>query len=387
MLLAPITCAESKPRLLWIAVKLFDKSVDKATWVETANHLAETFQVCFLTGWRDSPARLCIAGRPVRYFQQFGGGGLRKITRRLLMKRSVRMEIARLRPQVVVLNCLDDVSVLDEVVRNCKGCGCIPIFDVRTLPTTDSSSPAFHRFERTLAFAAMHFAGVTYITEEMKEYCSRRFHLPDHRSAIWSSGVNSDLFNMAPMMPEEEPFRLIYHGGIISVSRGLDRLIQAISLLGDLDVRLTLVSSLREPEAVVWIQRLNLKDRVALVDSIPYGDVPGIIQKHHAGVLPLPSCDVWNTSSPIKLYEYMSCGRPVIVTDIPAHRNVLDGMPFAFFAHDASPKALAEAIRCAYAARGSFVDLGGLARRQVLKMHTWKHQAELLGQFITKLME
>ncbi len=155
----------------------------------------------------------------------------------------------------------------------------------------------------------------------------------------------------------------------------------------DIDARLTLISSLREQAVLEWIDRLGLKERVTLIDTIPHQEVPAQIQRHHAGILPFPPCDAWNTSSPIKLFEYMACGKPVIVTDIPAHRNVLNGKPFAFFARDASPEALAGAIRQAYAARNQFLELGRLARQQVLAQHTWAQQAERLSAFLGQLLE
>ena len=83
----------------------------------------------------------------------------------------------------------------------------------------------------------------------------------------------------------------------------------------------------------------------------------------------------------------MACGKPVIVTDIPAHRNVLDGQPFAFFAIDATPQALAGAIRQACSERENFPSLGALARQQALARHTWARQADRLGtmlKFVTQ---
>ena len=99
-----------------------------------------------------------------------------------------------------------------------------------------------------------------------------------------------------------------------------------------------------------------------------------------------PSCDAWNTSSPIKLFEYLACGRPVIVTNIPAHRDVLNGKPYAFFSADASPVALADTIRKAHAAREQFAELGAMARNQVEQHHTWAQQASRLNTFLDKVI-
>ena len=376
-----------KPRLLWIAVKLFDKSVDKATWLEMMKCLGDDFDVHFLTAWRDEPQDISVCGKPVRYFPQFGRGIPRKVTRRLLMRKAARQEIDGLSPDVILLNCNNNIGLAKTVLKASNRIQAPVILDVRTLPSTDPSAAVWKSFGRNLGLACRSFAGVTYITDEMRRYCAERYRLAEHRSAVWTSGVNTDAFTIAQSLGDDGTFRLIYHGGIISVTRGLDRLIQAMDHVRDLDLRLTLISSLREPEAIDWIDKLNLHDRVTLMDTIPHQDVPAEIQRCHAGILPFPDRDIWNTSSPIKLFEYMACGKPVIVTDIPAHRNVLDGRPFAFFAPDASPKALAGAIRQAYDRRDQFGLLGQAAREQVLAEHTWARQAERLALFLGQLLD
>ncbi|MCD6474796.1 MAG: glycosyltransferase family 4 protein [Anaerolineaceae bacterium] len=376
----------NKPKLFWIAVKLFDKSVNRVTLIEMLTNISPDFDVSFLTGWRDKPLDIKICDQPVMYFPQFGRGLFRKISRRLLMGNVIRQSLVRLSPDVVVINCNTNPKILKTVTGSSRKHGFKVVLDVRTLPTERQAHPAWKTFEKILQYASLHFSGITYITDEMRNFCIKKFNLPLHLSAIWSSGVNADLFQpgQGQLRSNKSAFRLIYHGGIISVSRGLDRLIQAIDLVRDLDVHLTLISSLREAGAIEWIDRLGLQERITLMETISHEQVPAQIQGSDVGILPFPDCDVWNTSSPIKLFEYLSCGKPVIVTAIPAHRNVLEDAPYAFFAPDASPASLADAIRQAHAARCDFAELGRLARKQVLEQHTWKCQADKLGVFLKK---
>jgi glycosyltransferase involved in cell wall biosynthesis len=380
-------CDTGKPRLLWIEINSFDISVNKAPRLETMAYLSRDFDVHFLTAWSDSRPALMLCGHPIEYFPQIGRGLIQKISRRIMMRGAACEKIAHLKPNIILLNCLNNFGMIRSVWKASYKIGCKTLLDVRTLPTCENTDPAWKTFENSLRFASYNFDGITYITEEMKRYCIKRYELPEHLSVIWSSGVNEELFQyVEKSFPDDEPFRLIYHGGSICISRGLDRLIQSIDRVRDIDVQLILISSKRETAVIEWINRLNLKDRIDLVETIPHESIPMQIQRCHAGILPFPNRDVWNTSSPIKLFEYLACGKPVIVTDIPAHRNVLEQNPFAFFSSDASPDSLAGAIRCAYAARGSFTELGKMARQQALKFHTWARQAENLGTFLKDIL-
>jgi len=376
-----------KPRLLWIALKLFDKSVSKVTLLEMMKNMSRDFDIHFLTGWQDQRVDFSICDHPIQYFPQYGSGSVRKVSRRVLMRGAARRHIRRLSPDVVLLNCTENASMIRTLAKACREKGCKAILDVRTVPTTEGDWRAWRAFGKGLEFASRHFDGITYITDEMRRYCRERYDLANHRSAIWTSGVNTDAFGFGAARPNGGPYRLIYHGGSISVNRGLDRLIRAMGQVSDLNVELTLISSLREAAAIDWIHRLNLSGRITLLDTVPHSEVPAQIHRCHAGILPFPSCDAWNTSSPIKLFEYMACGRAVIVTDIPAHRNVLDEKPFAFFASDASPDALSAAIRRACSVRDQLPALGQAARQCAVTEHTWRRQAERLAAFVRDVLE
>lgn len=377
--------SNSKPTLLWIAIKLFDKSVDKATFLEMMNSLALNYDVLFLTGWRDKPLKIKIGNNQIKYFSQFGTGIFRKATRRLLLAYSIKKYIKSITPDFVLINCNEYKRALKVITRLKRKFDFTAIMDVRTLPTDPNNHQGYKKLKRCLQFACRKLDGITYITEELRIYCLKRFDLPQHKFCTWSSGVNPDLFQFVETKPEL-PFKLIYHGGILSSCRGIDNLIIALDMVRDLNIQLVLISSLREEKTINLIDSLNLKDRVTLLPTMPYEQIPGEIAKCHAGILPFPENDAWKTSSPLKLFEYLACGKPVIVTDIPAHRNVLKNHEFAFYSVNSSPEAIAAAIRKAYSVRENLRGLGVEARRFVIQEYTWAQQAAKLSKFLNSFL-
>lgn len=376
----------SRPKILWIAIKLMDKSVDKATWLETADGMSENFDTRLLTMYRDCPVSYSAGGNAVEYMPKIGSGLMAKISRHILAWPTIYRKISNWRPDAVIINgeppylLLKFIRILQDKFRF------VTVFDVRTLPVGDNQARGNSVLKKSLVLAATRFSGITYITPEMARHCITEFQLPEHKSAIWTSGVNAEKFTRYPI-PEEETFRLIYHGGILSRSRGILALVQAMALVKDIPVQLHLVSSLREKEMMEELVRLDLGDRVVLHETVPNSQIPEMINHCHAGIIPLPDFKGWNTSSPIKLFEYLSCGRPVIVTPIPAHTNVLEGRPFVFFSAGDDPLSLAASIREAYAERKRFPELSVLARNQAISFHTWKSQADVLGGFIATLIK
>lgn len=374
-----------RPKILWFAFKMFDKSVDKATWLEMIEGLSNDFDVRFLTLYRDNPMPLIAAGNSVCYVPRIGSGLLAKISVRVIAFISLLKIIFKFRPDTLIINGDPPFLLLRFIHLLRKIFGFETVFDVRTLPVGERQQQGERQLRKSLNFSAKRLSGVTYITEEMRKYCTGKFGLPSHRSAIWTSGVNTESF-IPDSIPNGGKFKLVYHGGILSRNRGVLSLVEAMALLSDIPVELHLVSSLREPEVISAIEQLGLTDRVLLHQTMPHAEIPGFINNCHAGIIPLPDLIGWNTSSPIKLFEYLACGRPVILTPIPAHLNVLAGKSYAFFAASDDAAALASAIREAYALLPSFQKLSALARAEAVSFHTWKAQSKVLGDFVFSLM-
>jgi glycosyltransferase involved in cell wall biosynthesis len=160
-----------------------------------------------------------------------------------------------------------------------------------------------------------------------------------------------------------------------------------MSLLKDLDVHLSVLGDGDAFEHLGTLARtLGVEKRVSIEKTVSYEEIPNRINRSDIGILPFNDWHGWNVSSPIKLFEYLACGKPVVVTEIPAHRNVLKDARCAFWAKESSPEQVASAIRRAYESRNDFERLSKEARALVLRDCTWQKQAEKLKLFCYSLL-
>ncbi len=272
------------------------------------------------------------------------------------------------------------------------------VLDVRTLPvdveTNLQGRLRVIRFWSSIRIASRHFDGLMMITEEMKNFLLGTKESSLRKSCVWTSGVNPSLFDplrcgsMKTALQLEQKFVLIYHG-VFSPNRGLQQAIKALALVQNTapEIRLVLLGKgPAEEELVSLVLALGLEENVILHPPVRHGDVPKYINAADAGILPFPNLDWWNTSSPIKLFEYLAMGKPVIVTDIPAHRSVLNGCACGFFAQDNRPSTLAATILHAMESRKSFDRLGKEARNLALQRYSWDSQATKIREFFEKLI-
>ncbi|MEE8600817.1 glycosyltransferase [Euzebya tangerina] len=109
-----------------------------------------------------------------------------------------------------------------------------------------------------------------------------------------------------------------------------------------------------------------------LLGTVPHDDVPELLRQADLAVAPGPA-DMPTYFSPLKVFEYMAAGLPVVASDLPGTRQVLSERGVLVPAGDAS--ALAAAVAALQADPDRRAQLGAAGRREVLSNHTWPHRA------------
>ena len=70
------------------------------------------------------------------------------------------------------------------------------------------------------------------------------------------------------------------------------------------------------------ISQLKSLPNVELIGEIPYARVPDLLATFHVGMIPFKINDLTSMTNPIKLYEYFSCGLPVVTSPIPEAQSM-----------------------------------------------------------------
>ena len=198
---------------------------------------------------------------------------------------------------------------------------------------------------------------------------------------IWRSGVNLDDFVHETTRERKvnEKLRLIYIGSI-DEGRNLKPAIDAVSELSkaNFDIELQIVGRGSQKKYLMAYIDQNMIKSVMIGGPVIYSRVPKILADSDMGLLPFPNTPEIEVSSPIKLFEYLAAGLPIVATDISAHRVILRNNEYVFWVKSESKVAFKKAILEAYNRRGEFDRLGKIARNDV-KQFTWRASAENLS--------
>ena len=106
--------------------------------------------------------------------------------------------------------------------------------------------------------------------------------------------------------------------GNLDGSRGVDTAIKAISLLKDREInaRLSIIGT--GPNIAQFrelAESLGVTDRVAILGRLGFSEVQKIMAEANVGLIPHYDTDAWNSTIPNKLFDFMSMGKPVVVSD------------------------------------------------------------------------
>ncbi len=155
-------------------------------------------------------------------------------------------------------------------------------------------------------------------------------------------------------------------------------LLRAFARLADLpDLHLVVCSSVSPNRARPLLrlaERLGLGDRVRWQYTLPHEQVAAWLANAEVSVAPLTASprNLDQGCSPIKVWESMAAGTPVVASDLPVIREVLgdDGR----FVPPDRPAELARAIRVMLEYPDAARDLAARARQRVISWSDVRHR-------------
>ncbi len=218
--------------------------------------------------------------------------------------------------------------------------------------------------------------GIITITRHLKEVFARR-GISEVKILVAPDGVDVSEFAILETKEEcrkkfalPQDKKIILYTGRLYPWKGVNTLVKAAQYLpGDI---------------IVYIVGGAGKDlsNVKFQEHRQHKDIPCWLGA--ADVLILPNSAKYDISkfwtSPLKLFEYMASGRPIVASDLPSIREILNENNSILVEPD-NPKALAEAIKYIFDNKEKAKMIAARARQEVAA-YSWDHRARQILKFI-----
>jgi glycosyltransferase involved in cell wall biosynthesis len=180
---------------------------------------------------------------------------------------------------------------------------------------------------------------------------------------------------------------VVAYAGHLYAWKGVDVLLDALARVPEAD-GLIVGGHEREPDLArvkALAETLGLASRVTFTGLVDPPNVRALLSQATVLVLPNPASAISSRfTSPLKLFEYMAAGRPIVASDLPAMREVLTPDVHAVLVEPGSAPALAAGIRRVLSDPDLSVRLAGAAATSALN-YTWDRRAERLEALLAEV--
>jgi glycosyltransferase involved in cell wall biosynthesis len=175
-----------------------------------------------------------------------------------------------------------------------------------------------------------------------------------------------------------------YVGGIAAI-RGIRELVHACALLQS-PARLTLAGAFDDADLEREVARYPGWQRVQAVGHLDRAGVRSVMGRAMAGLVTLHPVPNYLDALPVKMFEYMAAGLPVIASHFPLWREIVEGNGCGVCVDPGDPAAIAAAIdhfcRHPHSARR----MGENGRRAVHAHYNWQGEAAKLIAFYDRVL-
>lgn len=378
-----------RSRIIWLEADRFDTKANKSPWIEMSKVLnMNGYDVTLVTGYEKAPYynkevnvvslaawdaplifRLALLTKMIKWVRRYAD----------------KDDVIILKPESLLIAPFLKMSGYENLH-----------LDIRTLPlrALDSFKARLDHlifWDFTIGMLRNHITGYSFITERLKAAIEKEFKTTFSNYVVWQSSVNMSVFKPVDCDRHgstTDVFTLFYHGNIYA-TRGLDKVIEAISLLSPAykdRIRLVVVGPDKgEISLQDLADKYGVAGKVIPVGAVPYEDIPERIAEADCCICPLPDLQEWNVSSPLKVFEYMACEKPIILTPIPAHKDVAGNVDFVVWTEGYGAEDMRKAIEYSIDHRESLKNAARLARSYIKDKYTWDAQGAYFANYLNRI--
>lgn len=252
----------------------------------------------------------------------------------------------------------------------------------------------YHWMQRNEARALRKCAAVVIVVPEAANRL-RSYGIPDERIHVISNTEDETTFQFKPEQADfsireqyKDKFLISYIGGI-GVHRGLDTTLKAMPhIIKELpNIHFLIVGADPKSKVVIedMVKELNIGAYVEVLSWQPFHKVNSYVMASDVCLVPHNDFEHTQTTIPHKLFQYMICGKPVLVSDCKPLKRIMEQANAGAIFRANDEKHLAKTLVKMAAFPEVLVELGKNGQKAALGPLSWKIDANKLVQLYSSL--
>jgi glycosyltransferase involved in cell wall biosynthesis len=267
---------------------------------------------------------------------------------------------------------------------------CIPlVIEVNGLPTDEIKLTNKSRIHMGIAKLSSnlnykHAKKIVTVTLGIKNAIEKEYNIESKNIIVIPNGANINLFrkSIKPKLElnlNQNNNYICFVGNLVPW-QGVEYAIQAAPLILTAypDARFLIVGEgLMKEELINLAEKTGVLDKFIFTGAVPYEEVPKYINV--SDVCIVPKRPLKSGFSPLKLYEYMACGKSVVASRISGF-EILEEQNAGFLVEPENPEELANAVIKLLKDEKLREEMGRNGREYVVKNHSWESVARRVAE-------
>ncbi len=230
------------------------------------------------------------------------------------------------------------------------------------------------------------------VTSKLKETLQHDYGVPEDKIVVIPNGANTELFKPMDTDQARKQVKLAQAGhlvvfvGDLVAWQGVDYLIKSIPYVVKEfpEARFLIVGDgMMRQELVDLAGQVGVSDKIIFTGMVPYQKVPLYINA--SDVCVLPKKPLKSGYSPLKLYEYMACAKPVIATRTSGF-EILEEYNAGLLFNPIDSQELAKAVTTLLKNGELRRELGENGRKYIVENQSWASVAKRVADVVEGLI-
>ena len=176
-----------------------------------------------------------------------------------------------------------------------------------------------------------------------------------------------------------------YIGGFSEI-RGTYQVVKSLESVRGSDTKLVLAGSCDDDDFTRKLKNLTGFEYVDFRGLLKRTELMSILESSFAGIVTFLPAPNHIESQPNKLFEYMSAEIPVIASDFPLWREIIEGLNCGICVDPKSPDAIADAINYLVDHPEKARAMGANGRKAIVDKYNWEHEEVKLMNLYNRVL-
>lgn len=234
---------------------------------------------------------------------------------------------------------------------------------------------------------------ISFLYEIIEKYiCSKLDYIitatPFIRDIFSKYNSNTKDINNFPILPtkcfelntktnDKEIINKVCYVGAITKNRGCYKMVKALELLKN-PVKLCLAGNFDKSVNMYELKKMKGWNNVEYKGYVQQDELKSILNNSFAGLVTLFPIINYIDSLPTKMFEYMLAGIPVIASNFPLWKEIIENNDCGLYVNPTKPEEIAKAIDYLYEHTNEAKRMGTNGKKAIFDKYNWENEEKKL---------